>query len=445
MRKSSWIFFLVFIFASANAAFGAQYYVSSSGSDSASGSSASSAWKSVSKVNSASLSDGDIVYFKRGDTWSGTQLLVQAGVTYDAYGSGALPHITTAGLTGESSPAVRAYNQRGAILRYLKLTSGHESANPYNSVVMVSGGSLSKIEYCEIVSTYSGAVNSIVNGVDDYGCADVQHCTIKVPKGEGIAGNVSNAVYSNNYFECGVTAFKLGDVGATNCIAENNYVRITAEGYWGIFVKATTNYVVRNNIVDVTGAGSSIDGIQLVNGGHPHYGGEVYNNTVIGNGGRYGIYIMSADSPYNFKIENNVIVGFSGAPVRIGLAGSGIPNTYINNNLFYNCGNSNNVLLAEGSTSIERNNIKGVDPKFWQSGSKPSPYWVPNADAGSPLINAGVSDDSDISSYDYSGVARVGTVDIGALEYNGSYSDPGTGSGTEALPAPANLRVISSN
>src|SRR5690349_15494246 len=47
------------------------YYVSNSGSDSASGTSSGSAWKSIDRVNSATLKAGDKVLFQGGQTFSG--------------------------------------------------------------------------------------------------------------------------------------------------------------------------------------------------------------------------------------------------------------------------------------------------------------------------------------------------------------------------------------
>jgi len=53
------------------------YFVSSSGgNDSHTGTSPSSAWKTIDKVNQQTFSPGDIILFKRGDTWEGEQLEV---------------------------------------------------------------------------------------------------------------------------------------------------------------------------------------------------------------------------------------------------------------------------------------------------------------------------------------------------------------------------------
>ncbi len=74
------------------------YYVSNSGSDSNSGMSESSPWKSLTKVNSYFFMAGDKILFKRGDSWEGTITVRTSGtagnpITYGAYGSGDKPKI----------------------------------------------------------------------------------------------------------------------------------------------------------------------------------------------------------------------------------------------------------------------------------------------------------------------------------------------------------------
>ncbi len=48
------------------------YYVSSSGNDANSGTSESSPWKTLNKVNSFTPKPGDQILFKRGEEWTGS-------------------------------------------------------------------------------------------------------------------------------------------------------------------------------------------------------------------------------------------------------------------------------------------------------------------------------------------------------------------------------------
>lgn len=73
----------------------ATYYVSNAGSDEYDGETPETAWRTLGRVNGASLVPGDAVQFRRGDCWRG-QLRPRSGdetgrVTYGAYGSGAKP------------------------------------------------------------------------------------------------------------------------------------------------------------------------------------------------------------------------------------------------------------------------------------------------------------------------------------------------------------------
>lgn len=93
------------------------YYVDgTSGSDSNTGTTAATAWATVSKVNAATFSAGDIILFHRGQTWSGTTLLPpssgssSAMITFGAYGAGAQPIIQAAAQTSSLGlSAARSY------------------------------------------------------------------------------------------------------------------------------------------------------------------------------------------------------------------------------------------------------------------------------------------------------------------------------------------------
>jgi hypothetical protein len=80
-------------------AVGTTYYVSAAGSDSSTGTSSSTPWRSLSKVNSTVLRPGDTVRFRRGDTWSGGIVANQSGtaaapIILNGYGTGNAPTIT---------------------------------------------------------------------------------------------------------------------------------------------------------------------------------------------------------------------------------------------------------------------------------------------------------------------------------------------------------------
>lgn len=87
----------------------ASYFVhASQGSDSNAGLSLAAPWQTINKVNTSSFSPGDTIYFARGQTWRETLTVPSSGdatgyVTFDAYGSGALPIISGADIKANSA------------------------------------------------------------------------------------------------------------------------------------------------------------------------------------------------------------------------------------------------------------------------------------------------------------------------------------------------------
>ncbi|MFE2747724.1 hypothetical protein ACFXKX_25875 [Streptomyces scopuliridis] len=83
--------------ADSKAAAGVTYYVDArSGNNSNSGTSATTPWKTLSKVNTAALNPGDTVAFRRGESWNGSLTLSRSGtaaapITVTAYGDAAAP------------------------------------------------------------------------------------------------------------------------------------------------------------------------------------------------------------------------------------------------------------------------------------------------------------------------------------------------------------------
>ena len=93
---------LIFLILSSTQIFATEYFVNSiSGNDSNAGTSSSTPWKSIAKVEFKTLQPGDIVNFARGSSWSKAAwetvfLIDDSGtkaspITFRAYGEGALP------------------------------------------------------------------------------------------------------------------------------------------------------------------------------------------------------------------------------------------------------------------------------------------------------------------------------------------------------------------
>ena len=111
MRKLFLLPFLIF----ALSAEATDYYISSSGDDSYNGTSTSTPWKTIAKINSRTFSPGDFIFLKRGDTWREQLNIPSSGsagnpLTFGAYGTGAKPVINGADIiTGWTNSAANIW------------------------------------------------------------------------------------------------------------------------------------------------------------------------------------------------------------------------------------------------------------------------------------------------------------------------------------------------
>src|SRR5947209_7096517 len=99
---------------SAEASGGTTYYVSTSGSDSNSGTSTGSPWRSLAKVNGTTFAPGDRILFQAGGAWTGQLWPKGSGasgspITIGDYGSGALPSFAGGGAVADT---VKLWNQQ---------------------------------------------------------------------------------------------------------------------------------------------------------------------------------------------------------------------------------------------------------------------------------------------------------------------------------------------
>lgn len=70
------------------------YYVSATGNDANNGLTTSTPWATISKVNSFTFAANDIISFNRGDVFYGSIIVNRNNLSFNAYGTGALPIIT---------------------------------------------------------------------------------------------------------------------------------------------------------------------------------------------------------------------------------------------------------------------------------------------------------------------------------------------------------------
>jgi gliding motility-associated-like protein len=93
-------FLIIFLCFFLTEGFAITYYVSQDGNDAKDGKSPANAWKTINKVNNVRFGRGDVILFRRGDTFRGTIILDNPlarsmyNLTFGAYGTGNLPIIS---------------------------------------------------------------------------------------------------------------------------------------------------------------------------------------------------------------------------------------------------------------------------------------------------------------------------------------------------------------
>ena len=219
---------------------GNTYYIDSvNGSDENAGTSADTAWQSLSKVNSTEFSEGDRILFKAGCAFTGKLFPKGSGrenspIVIDMYGEGPKPVIIADGL---SDTVVTLYNQEYWEINNLEITSNNNTAVQYG-------------------------VNFIA---EDFGTVD--HIYIKNCYVRDIAGSITSKITGGIFYTVKGTAVK---TNFNDILIENNSLRtvnrtgITLDAYksWnnklldedqpGVWYPST-NVVIRGNFIDDIG------------------------------------------------------------------------------------------------------------------------------------------------------------------------------------------------
>lgn len=190
---------------------GITYYVSTSGNNSNNGTSESTAWQSLSKVQS-SIKDGDKVLFKRGDSFSGTLTVNVSNVTFGAYGSGNKPKLTGTG----SRVSYLIYSTRSNLtFRDLEITDPKITDHTVRKVnsnierAFTFEGTGCKIINCNI--SLVGVAAYFVGGSNTMDSCDVGNLRMVVNNEGGdndyganpvVISSAGNTITHNNFHDC---------------------------------------------------------------------------------------------------------------------------------------------------------------------------------------------------------------------------------------------------
>lgn len=287
------------------------YYVDfSAGSDSNAGTSESTAFRTIAKVNGLSLSPGDSVLFKRGGSTTAINILLRSGVTYGAYGNASDPRpvITSKG----------TFDGNGAY------------GDTVSDVVIQD----LDFQSCDLTPVHlDDCTNVTIRNVRGNGCGLIHRtsddynptCGVRVMGG----GNV--VIDGCELTDAGPKASDMCYInGVTSPVLRNSYIRnpglISGDGVQFSFC---SDPVAENNDI----AGNHVKGCIAMTGGS---GTGIVRGNIL-RGGNYGV----GGSNFNLIIENNVMIGDGqaaswGAAFNEGVDWGGTSSRIIHNNDFIN-------------------------------------------------------------------------------------------------------------
>jgi hypothetical protein len=356
---------------------GVTYYVSNAnpvGSDSDSGTSTSTPWLTINKVNTSTFSPGDSILFNRGCTWQ-EQLTVPASgspgspIAFGAYGSGSVP-IFYGGLTivsgswvandpvagvyswyygntypnalwEDSVPAVYASSSSCTDGNWfigpgLKIHYKPTSGTPANHTVEYAQWAGIDINLNSYITINELSFSKYYNGIisQPYVTADtsyitVSNCTfVNMPFGITISTNHTNAsnisIFNNTLSYVGENIF----VGAYNCEVLGgtlNNVMI----YNNTLTYQAQCYGTNRNWFTSLGSFGDIEGIGVQN----LTNSDIFGNTISGLGRGIYNYVCANSTTHDNNIYDNYI---STQLTGLLLAGANAGTSYYNNNAYYN-------------------------------------------------------------------------------------------------------------
>ena len=253
--------------------------------------------------------------------------------------------------------------------------------------------------------------NTITGGTFDMNCYEKGISAYSIDFHDNRAGFASMATVANQ------SILSL-ESSASDVLFRNNYVYNMAAAGSAVYVYSHTTQPRFNNIKIIN---NIVVDSRLTNFAAQGTGSTAtFNNWLIANNTLYhktvgteGIRVPVYGKVSNIQVRNNIVSGFTTAPVIYdGAATAFLDGLSIENNLFFNNGNSN-LLKTSGATNQPTNltvqNQINTDPLFVVNGTD---YRIQTT---SPAKNKGI--DVGVGT-DFIGLRRTSLPDIGALEFD---------------------------
>jgi parallel beta-helix repeat protein len=342
----------IFTMSAVRPANAASYYVSNAGSDSNSGASPASAWKTMAKVSAWKFQPGDTIYLARGGMWRETLQPLSSGtstepITFTAYGTGALPIIN-------GSDLVTGWTVSSGAIYSASLKS--QPYNVYSDGLPNWGLAMASSVSAMTAGSWYWSGSTLYVWLTD-GSNPANH---QIEAADRVNGMYINGAASNNN---GVTPIKYtftagtsGDGGTAT--ANVNYITVNS-----IMTERTGNYGIQFydsyaplvSDCNLTQNGTGQQDLGYYNALHADLApGAIYeDNTVSYGGGHNAIQMQRADgglitgnvvtewnhNGIDVKLSTNITV--QGNTVHDSQMGSGLYTEYVGNynavqNIIYN-------------------------------------------------------------------------------------------------------------
>jgi hypothetical protein len=406
---------ILMICASASPSDATTYYVAANGSDDSTGTTTAKAWKTLAKVNAASLSAGDVVLFRRGNVWQGGLVAPSSGsagnpIAFGAYGAGDKPSITGGIPTRGWSNAGQAAN----VWKYVKANTDSVYALWFGTALGTRVMTVAALNGDKKWQVWPDSLKVYLASASD---------TSSVVRSKDFCLNTNG----KTYLSFSDLAFSYGSGGT----AANGGGNVKLTGDYITLSRCLSEHSGGGQHVLLLG-GNFTASFNLIRsepsiGGIYNYGdsNSLLNNTIL-NASRS---ITVENGVAGTVIKNNLL---SGAAVQfLYLIGT---STYTGaNNLFFDPIYTNK--WRKGSTTASSLSgsggwyaLSGQDSTLTSRTAYPklTTYGAPGA--GSPAINAGDNTLFSGTVADYRDKRVKGIRDIGAMEYVGRRSGGGISS-----------------
>lgn len=387
------------------------------------GTSSGTAWKDLTKVNATTFVAGDLIQFKRGETFTGTLTINNSGtsgnpIRYTAYGTGAAPILQSA-TTHQTSGDTHAIEVNGDwnVIEQLLIRNGHEAA-----LIINPGGDNNVVQDNELTAAgvgvyiYGGATNLVQrNSVHD----------LFMIVNDSTANNDRGAVCFWIELNAAVNNKILGNTGINCRAASLDY------GFDGGFVEfynggdateVAYNWIQgTDGIVEFGGSGTANHANNVVF--HHNVVFEAYNGWFcLHLTGTFPLTIT------NFKIENNTLYkqATTDGNRQFDCAGSDLSMVVFRNNVVVSNLQMANVALGTHTNNryymVNMVNGSGVGYTLGTGETTGDPLLVDPATANLHLQSGSVARDMGaVLGYtqDYDGIAipQNGIPDLGAYEF----------------------------